>query len=192
MKKRHLGRGVICFILLIISILINFNESNLGLLLLKSVTDYLIFLFVSFLLFNKILFKSKNLKKIKYGIIVSYFITLILIIIFLYIKFFSPKICLDAITPPNFSTNILTGRCIFSPGSGCFIEDPWYYKESCNISIKEKAEILKNKNYWNENVSWLEKITENCSIYCNEKGNYLFCHSENNSKNLCEELEAYR
>lgn len=112
--------------------------------------------------------------------------------IFFYSEKEFPKICLDAITLPHFRTNVKTGECSFFPGSGCLVEMPKNYVQGCNKSLEEKADVLKNINYWNENISWFDKITQNCTNYCNERYEPFFCYAEEGTRNLCEELAEYR
>jgi len=112
--------------------------------------------------------------------------------IFFYSEKDWPEICLTAITPAHFRTNVKTGECSFFPGSGCVEEMPKNYIEGCDKSLEEKAELLKNTPYWYNNISWFDEITNNCTEYCSTRGQKVFCFSVNNTRNLCEQLAEYK
>ena len=112
----------------------------------------------------------------------------ILLLMFLILIFLKSNICLDAITPAQFRTNILTGKCVFFPGSSCVENFPWYSKEGCNIDMEKKTNILKNIKWYGDTISWYDKVTANCTEYCEQFNEKFFCNKENNLKSLCEEL----
>lgn len=68
-----------------------------------------------------------------------------------------------AITPNHFRTNILTGKCDFGKYNSNRIQDPWYYKQGCDLP-KEKLIPLIDAIKDTRDISVVV-----CRQYCTEK-----------------------
>ena len=151
---------------LIVSIVINFNA--------KSVTGFLIGSLILALIIFGILalivksiknIKEKNTKKaILFGVLS---VIAIVIFSFGYLMFTYGGMCLTAITPAHFRTNILTGQCNYGGGASCVSSDPWYYKPGCDSDAKKTKAI--------ENTIYYDTRLQECKKFCDDNNQERFC-----------------
>ena len=152
---------------LIVSVVINFNaKSATGFLVGSLILALIIFGILTLIVISIQNIKEKNAKKaILFGVLS---VIAIVIFSFGYLMFTTGGMCLTAITPAHFRTNILTGQCDFGGYSGCVTSDPWYYKSGCDISSEEKIEILKNTRWYNQAI-------EECNMMCERGTSEMYC-----------------
>lgn len=152
---------------LIVSVVINFYAKSVAGFLIGSLILALILFGIITLIIKSIQnIKERNTKKaILFGVLS---VVSIVIFSFGYLMFTSGGVCLNAITPAHFRTNIFTGQCNFGGYSSCFTSDPWYYKSGCDISSEEKIEILKK-------TRWYDQAIEECNMMCQRGSLEMYC-----------------
>lgn len=154
---------LIALLSLLISVKINFNLETdiIGFLIISLFTALIIFGIITLIIKSIQNIKEKNTKKaILFGVL-----SIVLIVIFYlgYLTLSPGDVCLTAITPADFRTNIFTGECDFEGYSSCVSSNPWYYESGCNISSQEKIEVFKKSE-------WHEQAIEECSTICDKSG----------------------
>jgi len=151
---------------LIVSIIFNFNSPSLVGLIIFS-------LFLSLIIFGILILVVKSIqsvkeKKYKKAILFAV-ISIITIVILSFGYFMFPSgFCLTAITPAHFRTNILTGQCDFGGYNPCVSNDPWYYKQECDLSQEKLIDVLKESNRYEFQVN-------DCNRYCQTGSEQIFC-----------------
>lgn len=156
---------------LIISVIINFNATSVGVFLIGLLITGSIVFGTSTLIIKSI--QKHKAGERKKAIILGFLSILSIVIIsFKYLMFLFGGGCLTAITPAHFRTNIFTGQCDFGGSSECVSDDPWYYKADCN-SDAEKIKAIENTTYYNDRL-------QECSGFC----------EKNNKKSYCEKSET--
>ena len=162
--KRLVIAGVLS---LLISLIMSFNAKSFYRFVLQSIIVGIIIFGLMLLVLETIRsIKKKNTGKSMALATLSVFA--IAAFSFAYMALIGSWICLAAITPAHFRTNILTGQCDFGGGSSCVVSDPWYFKKDCSIPTEQKVEIFKSTNLLDESI-------KECNDLCGKKATNFYC-----------------
>jgi len=148
----------------IISIAFNFNYS-LEYFLVSSLIIGLI-IFALFSLIIKFIQSLKENSPVKRVILLVLIIVSIAIISLGYYIFSLGGVCLTAITPDHFRTNIFTRKCYYGGSAACVASDPWYFKPDCKT--EDKIKIMKMIGHYDARL-------EECKVLCSDNDKAEFC-----------------